>query len=347
MKPTVSLACSRNVWTSALLDGVVTVEGVDLIPCEVAPGELFWRQLRYGDFDVCELSLSSLVMRHSRGDREWRAVPAFPSRACFHTATVVRGDRVTDPGDLKGCRVGVPEYQQTAAVWTRGALEHEFGVLPADMEWVMGRSPGQSHGTSTGFSPPDGLSFRYARPEEGGLAQMLADGALDAVVAFTTRRGGLGFGQEDAAFGGRDSGGIMDQERMGLDEVPGTRPLFPDARAESSRYIAATSIVPMNHAFVLRDELGERYRWLPLNLWRALCQSRDVGLQRLRKGLEVFIGLGFLAEAAVDDAVQRMAYGVRANRTTLQALVTYIHEQGLSSRLADVGELFWETTADV
>lgn len=344
MKPVISLACSRNAWTAALLDGQIDVEGVDLVTSEVPPGELFLRQLQFAEFDVSEMSLSALTMRIARGDGGWRAVPAFPSRACFHTGTAVRAD-VVDPGDLKERTIGVPEYQQTAAVWTRGALQHEFRISPTDVEWVMGRPVEHSHGGSTGFTPPDGIRLRYAAPEEGGLARMLADGKLDAVIAYAGHRGGLGLGQEDRSFGGHDTAATVDAEEISLSEVPGVRPLFPDAPAEARRYISRTGIVPMNHAFVVHEKLGEKYRWLPFNLWRALCHSRDIGLARLRTSLEPLSGLGYLVETApIERGLREMGYGLRANLDTLSALMAYVHEQGLSPRHVDPAELFWQTT---
>src|SRR5215831_20056656 len=128
-----SIALSDNPNTRPLLDGRVGAEGIRLIPTAVHPSEMFWRQLRFGEFDVSEMSMSSLLIATARGACPWVALPVFTTREFFHTRILVRTQAgITAPADLRGKRVGVPEYQQTAAIWGRGVLENEFGVRPRD-----------------------------------------------------------------------------------------------------------------------------------------------------------------------------------------------------------------------
>ena len=142
-----SLALSDNENTRPLLDGAVTAEGIRLIPTAVHPSEMFWRQLKFGEFDVSEMSMSSLLIATARGPTPWVALPVFTSREFFQTWTRVRADAgISKPADLRGKRVGVPEYQQTAAIWSRGILQHEFGVHAREIEWFMERNPDKSHG---------------------------------------------------------------------------------------------------------------------------------------------------------------------------------------------------------
>src|SRR5262249_59731122 len=126
-KLALSLALSDNPNTRPLLDGRVQAEGLRLVPTAVHPSEMFWRQLRFGDFDISEMSMSSLLISISRGPTPWVALPVFTTREFFHTRILVRIDAgITAPADLAGKRVGVPEYQQTAAIWGRGVLQHAF-----------------------------------------------------------------------------------------------------------------------------------------------------------------------------------------------------------------------------
>src|SRR5712675_1231488 len=142
----ISIAMASNPRTWPVFDGKVQADGITLIPSPVHPSELFWRQLRFADFDVSEMSFSSLIMARSKGDDRWVGLPIFTTRKFFHAEILVRKNSGIDrPGDLKGRRVGVPEYQQTAALWTRGVLEHEFGVAPKDMQFWMERTPSHSH----------------------------------------------------------------------------------------------------------------------------------------------------------------------------------------------------------
>src|SRR5881396_1224519 len=176
----ISIAMASNPRTWPIFDGRVKPDGITLIPSAVHPSELFWRQLRFADFDVSEMSFSSLIMARSKGDDRWVGLPIFTTRKFFHAEILVRRDSGIDrPGDLKGKRVGVPEYQQTAALWSRGVLKHEFGVDPTDLEWWMERTPERSHGGATGFRPPEGVRFHQI-PAEESIGTMLMDGKLDA-----------------------------------------------------------------------------------------------------------------------------------------------------------------------
>src|SRR5215813_2495531 len=182
-----SIALSENPNTRALLDGAVQAEGIELLPTAVHPSEMFWRQLRFAEFDVSEMSMSSLLIATSRGPTPWMALPVFTTREFFHTRILVRADAgITAPADLRGKRVGVPEYQQTAAIWGRGVLENEFGVPPRDMEFFMERVADRSHGGATGFKPPAGVTVHQI-PASTNIGEMLVGGELDATLLYLAR----------------------------------------------------------------------------------------------------------------------------------------------------------------
>ncbi|MDA0240576.1 MAG: PhnD/SsuA/transferrin family substrate-binding protein, partial [Proteobacteria bacterium] len=131
-----SIALSDNARTRPIVEGRVQPQGIRLTPTVVHPSEMFWRQLKYGDFDISEMSLASFFVAVSRGETDWMALPIYTMRMFFHTGIQVRADSgIKKPADLKGKKVGVPEYQQTSAIWSRGILQHEFGVHPKDIEW--------------------------------------------------------------------------------------------------------------------------------------------------------------------------------------------------------------------
>src|SRR5262245_3290360 len=185
---TLSMALSDNERTRPLSQGRVKVQGVRTLITVVHPSEMFWRQLRFGDFDISEMSLASLFIAFSRGDRRWVALPIFTTRMFCHTGILVRADRgIEAPGDLKGKRIGVPEYQQTSALWSRGILQHEFGVHPRDVTWFMERVPEKSHGGATGFKAPAGVSLSQI-PASTNIGTMLLDGELDASLLYLTDR---------------------------------------------------------------------------------------------------------------------------------------------------------------
>src|SRR4030088_3340823 len=184
MKLELSIGLTSNPRTWPVIDGRIAPDGIDLVPTVLHPSELFWRQLRHAEFDVSEMSISSLMIARSKGDDRFVGIPVFTTRLFFHTTTLVRrGAGIETPADLKGKRVGVPEYQQTAALWSRGVLQHEFGVEPRQMEFWMERGASHSHGGAVGFTSPPGVTVRQITPEKNIGAMMLA-GELDAVMYY-------------------------------------------------------------------------------------------------------------------------------------------------------------------
>src|SRR5919206_1830350 len=136
-----SLIMGANDRSRPVLNGDVEPDGIDLTTTVAHPSEIFWRQLHFREFDISEMSLSSLLIAIAGGNTDWVGLPIFTSRRFFHTGVWVRTDRgIEQPADLAGKRVGVPEYQQTAALWARGILKDEFGLDPRSIEWWMERT---------------------------------------------------------------------------------------------------------------------------------------------------------------------------------------------------------------
>src|SRR5262245_57913513 len=241
-----SIALSDNERTRPLIDGRVQPQGIRLVPTVVHPSEMFWRQLRYGDFDVSEMSLASLMIATARGPTQWVALPVYTQRKFFQTWILIRKSAgITAPADLRGKRVGVPEYQQTAAIWSRGVLEHEFGVRPQEIEWFMERSPDMSHGGATGFKPPQGVRLNRIPPSTN-IGEMLVRGELDATLLYLTDRN------------------LVDRSRVDLSTVAGVRPLFPDPDDEGG----AISPRPASIRSIIRSSCGAR-------CWSAIPGSRS------------------------------------------------------------------------
>src|SRR5713226_10561744 len=179
-----NIALSDNPNTRPLIDGAVKAEGLDLTATVLHPSEMFWRQLRFAEFDVSEMSMSSLIIAVSRSDTRWVAIPVFTMRKFFYTSIIVRTDSgIATPADLRGKRLGVPEYQQTWAIWSRGILQHEFGVHARDIEWFMERNPDKSHGGATGFTAPQGVRVNQIPPSTN-MGEMLLRGDLDGALHY-------------------------------------------------------------------------------------------------------------------------------------------------------------------
>jgi len=274
--------------------------------------------------------LSSLLMAMAHGNRDWIALPIFTSRRFFHTWSWVRTDSGIDkPQDLKGKRVGVPEYQQTAALWSRGVLKHEFGVGPEDIEWWMERTEERSHGGATGFQPPAGVRFNRI-PGDQSIGTLLTDGKLDATLLYLT------------------DNNLVDRSRITLEGNPDFRLLFPNPAAEGQRYFEKTGIYPINHGMVVRRSIYEEHPWVALNIFNAFRQARDRAAARLRELASTHVELGLLGpEARKALAVDPYPYGVKSNKKVLETVAEYSHEQGLTPRVMQMEEIFAPSTLDL
>lgn len=332
-----SACLSRNALTAPILSGDVTPEGVEWSVSGVHPSEMFWRQLKFAEFDVSEMSLSSLTIAASQGRRDWVPIPVFTTRKFFHTGIVVRSNAtIESPADLAGKRVGVPEYQQTAAVWTRGALQHEFGVAPEEMTWFMERPPARSHGGSTAFRPPAGVDLTYMSSEQT-MASMLAAGELDASIYYIADRN------------------LVDRTRTPSGLVANVSPLFADPVGEGVRYYAKTGILPVNHVVVIRSALLERHPWLALNVYSAFIAAKELAFRPVtgdngaESALAPWVQIGAVPETtlATVRSVDPLPYGLAAQGDVLDTLGRYLLEQGLVAAPVSIPDLFAPSTRDL
>jgi 4,5-dihydroxyphthalate decarboxylase len=235
---------------------------------------------------------------------------------------VRRDAHIETPLDLKSKRIGVPEYQQTAALWTRGALQHEFGVSPKDIEFWMERLPSHSHGAATGFLPPPGVAIHQI-PLEKNIGTMMLSGELEAAIYY------LGHPN------------LVDRSTADLWHHPDIKLLFEDPVAEGIRYYRKTGIFPINHAMVIKREVYEKHPWTVLNLLKAFEQANDIANKQRMEHVAYYFAAGLLPgqvrEGLASSIVQ---YGVKANRLVLEAAARYSYEQGLTPRLMALEEVF-------
>lgn len=323
MKLQLSIGMSVNPRTQPIFEGSVVPEGIDLIASVVHPSELFWRQLRFADFDASEMSMSSLMIAVAKGDDRWVGLPVFTTRYFFHTRILVRRDAGIDkPADLKGKRVGVPEYQQTAALWSRGVLQHEFGVAPSDMEFWMERPPSHSHRAAIGFEPPAGVTVHQIPPDKN-IGSMMISGELDATLHYLSHDN------------------LVDRSRVDLWNHPEIKRLFPDPIAEGVRYFRKTGLYPINHGMVIKREIVGKHPWTVLNLYKAFERANRMADEQRAEHVNYHVATGFIdaqAGAALRQPV--LHHGIAANRKVLETAAQYSHEQGLTPRLMKLDELF-------
>jgi 4,5-dihydroxyphthalate decarboxylase len=323
MKLQLSLGIASNPRSWPILDGTVKPDGIELVPTVLHASELFWRQLRFADFDVSEMSFSSLMMAKARGDDRWVGLPIFTTRRFFHNDLMVRRDsKIDKPADLKGRRVGVPEYQQTAALWTRGILQHEFGVSPTEMEFWMERVPSHSHAGGVGFKAPPGVTIHQI-PIEKSIGSMMVSGELEATIHYIRHDN------------------LVDRSKVDLANHPDIKFLFPDPVAEGVRYFRKTGIYPINHGMVVRRELAEKHPWVILNLLKAFDKANAIADAERMEHVDYHVASGMISQEkakALHEPVLR--HGIKANRKILETAAQMSFEQGLTPRLMKLEEVF-------
>jgi 4,5-dihydroxyphthalate decarboxylase len=137
MRRQLTIACGDYDRTRALVDGSVRPEGLELNWLDLPHLEIWTRMLNYYDFDASEISLSSFIIAKSMG-KPLVGIPVFPGRAFRHSYIFVNSNSgIREPQDLMGKRVGLGEFQQTATVWVRGILQHEYGVSLDRIRWFI------------------------------------------------------------------------------------------------------------------------------------------------------------------------------------------------------------------
>ena len=331
-----SFISAVNERVKPLIDGTIKPEGVELIPTISDPSETFWRQLNFQEFEISEMSLSSYLIAKSHG-MDMIAIPAFPARRFMHMEYSIHADAgIESAGDLVGKRIGVGEYQQTAALWTRGILEHDFGVSQYKVDWYMERSEELSHGGATGFKPPEGISFHRVPPEKS-LASMLVNNEIDAAPI------GRAFRPEtnviDRSTRIRGSGGDWSK----------VKPLFADRMAEGTRYFQEHGYIPANHAFVIRGDVYRQYPWLAFNLYAAFVRAKQHVDERLAESIPsgLVFGREYLQQTRRVFGDDPYPYGLNANREMLQTIVDYSFEQGLTAEKLKLEDLFAPQTLDL
>ena len=317
-----SVAIGNYDRVRALLDGSVQIDGVDPVFMTLPPEEIFFRAFRTVDFDICELSMSSFTVKTAEGTCPYVGVPAFVSRAFRHNSIYVRSDRIKSPADLKGKRIGLPEYQLTACVWARIILEDDHGIKPSDVTWVRGGIDDPSRPEKITIKLPGGVRLENA-PEGKTISQLLESGEIDAFVA-----------PRAPSLAGK--------------RHPHIGWLFPDPIAAGRDYYRRTGLFPIMHVTGIRRTLVERHPWLPAAVLKAFTQAKAKCLEELEDTSATKCTLPFVEEElkAARDLMGHdfWSYGLAPNRKVLETFLRHHHAQGLSARLLAPEELFHPST---
>lgn len=307
--------------TRDLATGRVKPEGIDLTVINHEVEETFHRFLFGFEFEVSEISMGMSTSRLAKGDAGFVLLPVFPSRAFRLSAFYVPADgKVKKPSDLKGKRVGVPEWGQTAGVYARGWLAHQAGVDLRDIDWVQSGIDDPGRQEAAALDLPEGIRLEVAT--DRSLAQMMLDGDLDAAIG---ARPPMEFKRGD----------------------PRITRLIPDYRKAEEEYFKETGIFPIMHAVALRKDVFEKHPWTAMNLFTAFDRAKERSFERIRNVTAAQIAVPWLYHDALE--VNRLVfgdkfwpYGIEPSRITLEAFLQYGYEQGTLRRRLTPEELFPE-----
>jgi 4,5-dihydroxyphthalate decarboxylase len=325
-----SLAIADYDRVKPLADKSVKPDGINLDLVYSAPSETFYKMLHSEEFDTSEMSLSTYLIAKSQG-KAWTGIPIFPNRSFFHTSVYCNRDSgIKEPKDLQGKKFGVPEYQVTAAVWMRGALQHDFDVDLTKIHWFVERRKELSHGGETGFKAPQGIEINQIPPEET-MISLLESGKLDAVMP--------------SPYSDMQSRLNRTNEYF-LQRSPRIKRLFENPPDEGKRYFRKNGFGHVNHMVICKDTILKPNPWVAMSLYRAFEQSKEVAYSKIMYLIRssLLFASAYLEEQRRVFGDDPYPYGFSNTRKALETLISYSLEQGLTTKRIQPEDLFAEDT---
>jgi 4,5-dihydroxyphthalate decarboxylase len=323
----VDLACGDYDIVRPLRDGSVKAEGMEINFVTLnKPPEVHWRMGVNKEFDAAEMSLGSFVAGKARDDFPFVGIAAFVYRKFRHSCAYVNVRAgIGRPADLKGKRVGVPEWQMTATVWLRGFLQDDYGVRLQDVSWLTGGLETSGRKEKVPLELPPDIRVEPI-PEGKNLSAMLVAGEIDALMT----------AQVPGPY---------------VRRVPEVRRLFANPHEVERDHFQRTGIFPIMHVMVIREDFYRRHPWVAQSLYKAMLEAKTHCIETLYKNDSLHSALPW-AGHYVDEIKQLMGhdywpYGVELNRKTLETFLRYCQEQWLSNRNMEVDELFAHETLEV
>ena len=313
-----TLASSDYDHIRDFTEGDIEADGIEINFLKLSIEETFFRFIKFGEWDVSEISSGKYTSMISQGDDRFVGIPVFPSRVFRQSALYVRPDGpVKTAADIKGRRCGIPEWGHSAAVYCRGWLQHDIGIALKDIHWVQAgvNQPGRIE--KVALDLPDGVSIEAA--PESSLNDMLVAGDIDVAMC-------------------------AHPPKLFEDRSDRIVRLFANYREVEEDYFRATGICPIMHLYAIKREVFEANPWIARNLYKAFEEAKNRSLQRALEITASRFPIPWAFEAAErardlfgDDF---LPYGIEPNRKTLEAFLLYTFEQGLAHRHLKVEDLF-------
>jgi 4,5-dihydroxyphthalate decarboxylase len=323
---TLDLGCGDYDIVRPLKDGAVRAEGMEINFVTInRPPEVHWRMGVHKEFDAAEMSFGSFVAGQGRGDFPFVGIPAFVYRKFRHSCAYVHVDAgIGRPEDLRGRRVGIPEWQMTATVWLRGFIQDDHGVRPQDMHWLTGGLESSERKEKVALTLPPDIRIENIAPGKN-LCDMLIAGEIDALLT----------AQVPAPY---------------VKKAPQIKRLFADPRQAETEHFRRTGIFPIMHVMVIREDFYRRHPWVAQSLYKALLEAKNHSIDAIYRNDAIHAALPWTGQHA-EEIRQLMGadfwpYGVAANYKTLDTFLRYSFEQGLTPKKLAPEDLFVKETQD-
>jgi 4,5-dihydroxyphthalate decarboxylase len=323
-KVPLKIAIATSGHTSALKEGRVPIEGVEANFVEVVPIiAAFRRMVRDLEFDVCEMAPTTYMIARARG-APYIALPIFVMRRFHHGGFVVRADSgIAKPKDLEGRKVGVRAYSVTTGVWTRGIFVNEYGLDSSKVTWVV---DDEEHVTTLKLP----ANVIHA-PQGKSLASMMASGELQAGFS-----GPAGIGRAGAPTAG--------WEKSGQTPAQNYPELIPDAAKAEAEWFRRTGIYPIHGTIVVKTEVLDKHPEVGRALYKAFIAAKKPHIERLARG-EGHAPEDERYRALTPLVGDPLPYGMKANRASIEALITYALQQELIPKRPALDQVFFDPEA--
>jgi 4,5-dihydroxyphthalate decarboxylase len=298
--------------------GLVKAEGIDLNWLNLGHHECFARFTANREFDLAELSFAKFTTQVTRENSDIVGLPVICSRLFrFGSFYVNRRSGIRSIEDLKGKKVGSPEWAHSAAVYMRGWMHNDMGVRLQDVHWVQAGANAPGREEKVELNLPAGV--KLTRIADQSLSQLLAAGEIDCAI-------------------------IARPPTCFLEGHPDVVRLFPDYVEMEEAYYERTKVWPIMHIIAMRRAVLDEHPWAARNLYNAFLESKRRSIERLLDPAVSRYPLAWLAAYAREMRDRfdgdPFPYGIEENRATWKQMALYTFQQGIAHRQFRPEEIF-------